>query len=280
MVHYWKKRQLVHSILGGLSGVITFAATIIVLKWLDWAFYFDHWHNVAGILFMVLCQLLVLGGVFALTIKTYGGFDWKTRQLLSLTSIHKYFGYFMVFATQLTITTGILRRVSIGGDDQPKKVALAVLNVVLFFGAILIFEIRHQRILRELVPFKTSGQLLLNKMDRVLFDENLKLGVELVLLDDLVLNVKDFVSVHPGGKFAIRQNIGRDISKFFFGGYALDNNLNGVSKGHRHSNYARMIVNDLTIAIYDEEVPATTSIVKLIAQRTQPVNSSTSTFFL
>ena len=79
MVHYWKKRQLVHSILGGLSGVITFAATIIVLKWLDWAFYFDHWHNVAGILFMVLCQLLVLGGVFALTIKTYGGFDWKTR---------------------------------------------------------------------------------------------------------------------------------------------------------------------------------------------------------
>ena len=55
MPEYWRKRYTFHAIVGGLSGIITFAATIIVLKWLEWAFYFDHWHNVAGILFMVLC---------------------------------------------------------------------------------------------------------------------------------------------------------------------------------------------------------------------------------
>ena len=27
---------------------------------------------------------------------------------------------------------------------------------------------------------------------------------------------------HPGGKFALQQNIGRDISKFFNGGYSLE----------------------------------------------------------
>ena len=39
---------------------------------------------------------------------------------------------------------------------------------------------------------------------------------------------------HPGGKFVIEHNIGRDISKFFFGGYSLE-----YSSGlhtHTHSN--------------------------------------------
>ena len=76
---YWRNRYTTHAISGGISGIVTFAATIIVLKWLDWAFYFDHWHNVAGILFMVLCQMLVLGGVFALTLRKFGRFEWKTR---------------------------------------------------------------------------------------------------------------------------------------------------------------------------------------------------------
>ena len=55
MPEYWRNRYTLHAVSGGLSGIVTFAATIIVLKWLDWAFYFDHWHNVAGILFMALC---------------------------------------------------------------------------------------------------------------------------------------------------------------------------------------------------------------------------------
>lgn len=90
---------MIHTTLGIVSGSLTLASTIIVLKWLDWAFYFDHWHNVAGILFMVLCQLLVLGGVFALIIKRAVNMDWKTKSMLKMASVHKYFGYFMIFAT-------------------------------------------------------------------------------------------------------------------------------------------------------------------------------------
>lgn len=43
----------------------------------------------------------------------------------------------------------------------------------------------------------------------------------------------------------MQQNIGRDVSKFFYGGYSLENKIK-VSE-HRHSNDARMIVNDLII---------------------------------
>lgn len=60
---------------------------------------------------------------------------------------------------------------------------------------------------------------------------------------------------HPGGRFVINQSVGKDISKFFYGGYSLEGNLNGgIADGHNHSYYARRIVNDLTIAIFEKDV--------------------------
>ena len=72
--------------------------------------------------------------------------------------------------------------------------------------------------------------------------------MQLVLLDDLVLDVKSFIGSHPGGKFFLKHNIGKDISKFFYGGYSMEGNLGKKpASGHAHSNYARKIVNDLAI---------------------------------
>ncbi len=82
-----------------------------------------------------------------------------------------------------------------------------------------------------------------------------------MLIDDLVLDVTDFINLHPGGRFLIRHTIGSDISKFFFGGYCLEGNLTNRMKGHNHSAYAKMIVNDLVIAIFEGDLPATTEIV-------------------
>jgi len=41
-------------------------------------------------------------------------------------------------------------------------------------------------------------------------------------------------------------NIGKDVTKFFYGGYAFDNNSNVAgdrNMAHTHSNIARKIVN-------------------------------------
>jgi cytochrome b involved in lipid metabolism len=46
-----------------------------------------------------------------------------------------------------------------------------------------------------------------------------------VILDNLVIDIEKFQDKHPGGKFVINHNIGRDISKFFYGGYSLEGNL-------------------------------------------------------
>ena len=97
-------------------------------------------------------------------------------------------------------------------------------------------------------------------MSRDEFDSCIANGQRLVLLDDLILDVDKFIGEHPGGKFFITHNIGRDISKYYYGGYALEGNIGGKpAKGHTHSTYADRIVKELTIARYlDSRQVATT----------------------
>jgi cytochrome b involved in lipid metabolism len=59
----------------------------------------------------------------------------------------------------------------------------------------------------------------------------------------LVLDISKFMPNHPGGKFSLEHNIGRDVSKFFYGGYALENE--NKMEAHTHSNTARKVVNSL-----------------------------------
>ena len=71
-----------------------------------------------------------------------------------------------------------------------------------------------------------------------------------MILDDLVLDVTNYAEAHPGSRWLIDQNIGRDISKFFYGGYTMANN--DTTHGYAHSNYARKVVNSLAIATFNK----------------------------
>jgi cytochrome b involved in lipid metabolism len=78
------------------------------------------------------------------------------------------------------------------------------------------------------------------------FEECIKRGQKLWVLDDLVLDLSEFAEKHPGGQFAINRTVGKDVSKYFYGGYAIDSNSNtiGGNKGAWvHTNIARKIVN-------------------------------------
>ena len=92
------------------------------------------------------------------------------------------------------------------------------------------------------------------------------------MLDDLVLDVSKFKREHPGGRFLIEYNRGRDISKFFYGGYVLET---GNGQGpFAHSNVARVIVNGLIVARIDAK--ASTFNAKIKA--THNINSTTTAF--
>jgi cytochrome b involved in lipid metabolism len=100
------------------------------------------------------------------------------------------------------------------------------------------------------------GNVEYTQVDKIMspqeFEKRVEEGEMLVILDDMVLDVSKFHVLHPGGTFVLTHNNGRDISKFFYGGYSLDGNI-GASKpaaGYIHSNAARMVVNSLVIAKY------------------------------
>ena len=91
----------------------------------------------------------------------------------------------------------------------------------------------------------------------------LSAGCKLVLLDDLVLDIRSYMNSHPGGKFLLKHNIGRDVSKFFHGGHTLEN-INYVNT-HTHSALAKKVANKLAIArlVTDDRVP--TRLMKIAA---------------
>lgn len=96
-------------------------------------------------------------------------------------------------------------------------------------------------------------------MNRAEFESAIQNNIPLILLDNLVLNVSEFINQHPGGRFVIRHNIGHDISKYFYGGYCLEDNQGSKpAQGHVHSQVARMIVNDLIVAMYEDDIPTKT----------------------
>lgn len=82
---------------------------------------------------------------------------------------------------------------------------------VLWFIAEIIFQIYKRRETLFKVP-----SVIISKDD---FKKRVSNGERLMILDDFVIDLKSFLMNHPGGKFVLEQNIGRDISKFFYGGY-------------------------------------------------------------
>ena len=67
----------------------------------------------------------------------------------------------------------------------------------------------------------------------------------MAILDEYVVDLALFIARHPGGSFSLDANVGRDISKFFHGGYSLENIK--VVPVQTHSSDARKIVNSLII---------------------------------
>lgn len=78
------------------------------------------------------------------------------------------------------------------------------------------------------------------------FEKEIKDGKQYVIVDDLVVDIGPYAYAHPGGAFLIEYNIGRDVSKFIFGSFALDQNHNDPKAPNNrwnHSNMARKIIN-------------------------------------
>ena len=148
----------------------------------------------------------------------------------------------MIFMSQVTICFGIHSYTF----NRNIETVLYYVTAAIFVFLFALMETLHQMFLaREPVKFNEA----LNTMSDEEFQMEVQKGRQkLVILDDLVLDVTNFANSHPGGRFLIERNIGKDISKYFHGGYSLEPLQK--ARNHKHSNYARLIVNDLIVARY------------------------------
>ena len=82
------------------------------------------------------------------------------------------------------------------------------------------------------------------------FEAEVAKGRQLAILEDVIVDLAPYYKDHPGGAFVLRHNVGRNISKFFYGSYSLEGNLvpGGPDRRWVHSNYARKIVNKIIVA--------------------------------
>lgn len=107
------------------------------------------------------------------------------------------------------------------------------------------------------------------------FQEWVKGGKQLVTIDNLVLDIGKYAQIHPGGKFALTQTIGRDISKYFYGGFYILS-TKGSQLPHTHSLKALLLAKEMVIAKLagQEDIgPVITRIIKKTKD-----NNQTSTF--
>ena len=241
--HKWKWRQLLHSVLGFISLLLFGTGTLIAFQASGWIFSVSF-HAIIGRVAVILGLFLVFAGIFTSYIKFKRPMEWNTNKKLCLSKCHGIFGYLVILLSQLVVAAGLNNYFAYLEEDQ-KGYILIGLSTAFFILAILVGEIIYQMNMRKDVPFIKS----VNKISVMEFERRVEYGELLVILDELVLDVSKFVELHPGGQFVIKHNAGRDISKFFYGGYSLEGNIGAAkpAKGYVHSPYARMIINDLVI---------------------------------
>ena len=102
--------------------------------------------------------------------------------------------------SQITILTGVITYNTEATDSTDST--LGSINLGIFILVWVTLELGRQYKTRALtVKYRAGG---LEKIDMPTFDSKLLSGAQLVVLDDLVLEVGDYMRAHPGGSEVLK----------------------------------------------------------------------------
>lgn len=218
------------------------------------------------------------GSFTAAVMQFYSGDKpWSKREKVELVArIHRYFGYLMLFVGNVAVMTGAGHYYGEKMKGDERRI-LGVFSMLVFCILVVIFEaiyrIRNRYSLGLVnTPSERNGKS--KKMSVSTVNALVNEGRKLVIFDNLVLDLNGFEKIHPGGKFNLIHNLGRDISKFFLGGYTLINK--DGKRPHTHSQAALDIVQSLVIGIIEDQELVQDELFKITSK--VRVNSETATF--
>ena len=151
----------------------------------------------------------------------------KTEKITMIGKVHRIAGYVMLFCGNLVCSIGTTNYIVLftGRSDW---IYFGPLSFIVFCTIVLISEVVYRLVSgRSFMKLSTpeAGTKIRNKIIKFYtprrLDKAIANGEHLVVLDNLILALHGYQKLHPGGKFLIEKNYGRDISKFFYGGYVM-----------------------------------------------------------
>jgi hypothetical protein len=189
--------------------------------------------------------------------------------------VHKILGFIVIFLGICATSSGLGQFQQDYRADNP-TVFWMYLNGAVFCTIIGLMEIAYR-----LFNKYSTAELKLDagteswSVERIR-KEALDDKRHIVVLDNQVLDVDRYDGAHPGGKFVFTKNYGRDISKFFYGGYKL------VQLPHEenftHSGGATILADGMVVGHIEGQQNCKPVAMKL--EGWTAINSNTSTFKL
>ena len=177
---------------------------------------------------VILC---ISGQVTYSIMESYNGdVPWARKEKVTdWSKFHKWCGWIMLFFGNLTCGVGTWNYIRHFVWGEYRTLALWTVGPSITLGfcfVVLLFEIWYRNKERKSRMVLKNPAVTEKGIRTFTFheiDEYVEKGEKLLLFDNLVLDLDGYERIHPGGKFVLNRNVGRDISKFFYGGYAMVN---------------------------------------------------------
>lgn len=257
---YWSSKYglsiTVHVVLATICSALTMTLGFSAKEHLGWNFYQVNFHNkIATAMMFIAPVTYIMGLITLLTMKYYGNnAHWTNKKEVSrqLSLIHRILGYgLMVHASVVTLTGVFVFKERYDAIDP----LVGWVNFAVSIFVTILSEVLYRRWLKtNRAVLETPKKNFLPEMtyDEIMHQVYNK-DRNLVILDNLVLNFGEFHHYHPGGRFMLMKNRGRDISKFFYGGYRLVNDKDDMNIPHTHSPTATKVAQEMVIAFLKDQ---------------------------
>ncbi|CDW87608.1 cytochrome b5-like heme steroid binding domain containing protein [Stylonychia lemnae] len=220
----------IHMLAGLLNMIATLTLGILALQQSDYVID-DNPHSQIGVSIMVIVIAVNFTGVIM---------RMRIFRRFRIYWIHKVMGYSILIVAQIQLVLGVLMY---SRNYLEFKSPLGFIHVGIFGMFLAGIEIYHQMRLRsKKIEMKMKSRLI----SLYQFNQLVAHGRQFVILDDKVIDVETFFDNHPGGRSLLKLNIGRDITKFFYGAYEFKN-INNVDIKNCHSSLGYQLATQMTV---------------------------------
>jgi hypothetical protein len=233
MRHLFKFRMIIHASMGVLLTTNTVIIVLLSLTEYSTPSSPKYSHKALGIFVMVMSILQMFGGMTVKQVQR--SISWKSKVAGVSKLGHKILGFCLIVIANAQVVTGLYNY------ESPVK-NLIFLHFVIYILMLVAIEVLY----RYRFQYKEKGVVKKKGIPEYTpheFAEMIRKGSELVLFNNYILDIEGFKDEHPGTAFVLKENIGNEIGKYFYGAYSMEQDV----AAYVHSKYAASLLEKLAI---------------------------------